>query len=119
MARTRKTDVTLRLERQRTTWTKFHLVSEQNRPAWSTTTGSSNDAHRTHLGPLAGAASRLKVWLGRKVEDSEQAVFVVGKCPVFQLIYDFLNDTQSKTVWELESTLIRTKIMRLLLRVGK
>lgn len=85
MARSKKTEVELRLERQRTTWTRFHLLRGQDWPTWSTTAGNPNDADRSYLGPLAGVTGCLKVWLGRKVEDPEQAVFVVGTCPLFQL----------------------------------
>lgn len=83
MARTKPNILHIPLQRQRTSWTKFYLPREQDWPTWAppTTAGSipKDDAPRSSLGPLAGAAGCVKVWLGRQVEDPEQAVFVVGK----------------------------------------
>ncbi|PNP55970.1 hypothetical protein THARTR1_03907 [Trichoderma harzianum] len=54
---------------RRTTWTRFHLPRWQGWPTWST--GSSI------LGPLAEVTGYNKVWLGRQVDDPEQAAIII------------------------------------------
>ncbi|KAL6693374.1 hypothetical protein J3F84DRAFT_396296 [Trichoderma pleuroticola] len=54
---------------RRTTWTRFHLPRWQGWPTWST--GSSV------LGPLAEVTGYNKVWLGRQVDDPEQAAIII------------------------------------------
>ncbi|KFZ24804.1 hypothetical protein V502_00714 [Pseudogymnoascus sp. VKM F-4520 (FW-2644)] len=56
---------------RRTTWTRFHLPRGQDWPTWST---SHSDPHR---GPLTDVAGIKNVWLGRRVEDSEQAALII------------------------------------------
>lgn len=74
MAIVKKNIVRLRMEQRRTTWTRFHLPGGQNWPKW--TTSYSN----TYLGPLTDVPGCEKVRLGRKVEDPEQAVFIICQC---------------------------------------
>lgn len=57
------------LER-RTSWTRFHLPRGQDWPTWLT--GGSLD-----LGPLTGVTGCGKVWLGRQVDDCEQAAIII------------------------------------------
>ncbi|KAI2471679.1 hypothetical protein F4781DRAFT_90218 [Annulohypoxylon bovei var. microspora] len=71
MARVKKTKEQLRQQHKRTSWTRFHLPRGQDWPAWST---GHEDAH---IGPLAGVPGCQKAWLGRKVEDPEQAALIV------------------------------------------
>ncbi|KFZ09742.1 hypothetical protein V501_05498 [Pseudogymnoascus sp. VKM F-4519 (FW-2642)] len=56
---------------RRTTWTRFHLPRGQDWPTWSP---SHSGPHR---GPLTGVPGISNVWLGRKVEDSEQAALII------------------------------------------
>ncbi|KAH8164321.1 hypothetical protein CIB48_g3931 [Xylaria polymorpha] len=93
MAIVKKTQQQLRQERKRTTWTRFHLPRGQDWPKWSATYSN------TYLGPLADVAGCMKVRLGRKVEDPEQAVLIVRKC-VLDHIGLTLWLTCSETVWE-------------------
>lgn len=58
-----------------TTWTWFHLLSEQDWPTWS---ASHSDPHRGHLTGVEGIKN---VWLGRKVEDSEQGASIIRESP--------------------------------------
>jgi len=70
MARLRKVNRSPSYDK-RTSWTRFHLPRGQEWPAWSS---SYSDTYR---GPLEDAPGCLWVWLGRKVEDPEQAVVIV------------------------------------------
>ncbi|KFX91065.1 hypothetical protein V490_06098 [Pseudogymnoascus sp. VKM F-3557] len=70
MARTKKPKSPGSVER-RTTWTRFYLPRGQDWPTWST---AHSDPHR---GPLTGVEGIKNVWLGRKVEDSEQAALII------------------------------------------
>jgi hypothetical protein len=71
MARTR---MTTKRYRRVTTWTRFHLPREQEWPTWTV-------AHEdVHVGPLLDAGGWMKVWLGRMVEDPEQAAYIIGEC---------------------------------------
>ncbi|KAK4150344.1 hypothetical protein C8A00DRAFT_18107 [Chaetomidium leptoderma] len=71
MARTKQSKNQHHFYHRRTSWTRFHLPCTQDWPsAW---TGHSD----VHFGPLAGVAGCRKVWLGRKVEDPEQAALIV------------------------------------------
>ncbi|KAL6793774.1 hypothetical protein GGI42DRAFT_333778 [Trichoderma sp. SZMC 28013] len=69
MARTKILQSKIREMNRRTTWTRFHLPRWQGWPAWST--GSSV------LGPLAEVTGYDKVWLGRQVDDPEQAAIII------------------------------------------
>ncbi|KAL6824641.1 hypothetical protein J3E69DRAFT_337169 [Trichoderma sp. SZMC 28015] len=69
MARSRILQSKIRAMNRRTTWTRFHLPQWQGWPKWST--GSSV------LGPLAEVTGYDKVWLGRQVDDPEQAAFII------------------------------------------
>ncbi|KAI0443518.1 hypothetical protein F4803DRAFT_306163 [Xylaria telfairii] len=71
MAIIKKTPQQLRQERKRTTWTRFHLPRGQDWPKWPATYAN------TYLGPLTDVAGCMKVRLGRKVEDPEEAVLIV------------------------------------------
>ncbi|KAI0380269.1 hypothetical protein F5Y04DRAFT_257813 [Hypomontagnella monticulosa] len=71
MARAKMTIRQLRQLRARTSWTRFHLPRGQDWPTWS------NAYSDTQIGPLSGVAGCLKVWLGRKVEDPEQAALII------------------------------------------
>lgn len=74
MARTKQSKVPGSGDR-RTTWTRFYLPREQDWPTWSAT-------HlRPHRGPLSGVEGIKNVWLGRKVEDSEQAALIICEFP--------------------------------------
>ncbi|KAM0264978.1 hypothetical protein ACHAQJ_000494 [Trichoderma viride] len=57
--------------RARTSWTRFYLPRDQDWPTWST------NHSKSRLGPLTGAEGYKKVWLGRKVDDSEQAALII------------------------------------------
>ncbi|KFY36992.1 hypothetical protein V494_04905 [Pseudogymnoascus sp. VKM F-4513 (FW-928)] len=70
MARTRHSKVPGPAE-MRTTWTRFYLPHAQDWPTWST---SYSDPHR---GPLAGVEGIRDVWVGRMVEDPEQAALII------------------------------------------
>jgi hypothetical protein len=56
------------------TWTRFHLLQEQEWPTWST------DHVDVHIGPLADVYGWCRVSLGRMVENPEQAAYIIGKC---------------------------------------
>jgi hypothetical protein len=56
---------------RRTTWTRFHLPRGQEWPTWSVVY---SDPHR---GPLTDVEGIDEVWLGRTVEDSEQAALII------------------------------------------
>ncbi|KAK2009895.1 hypothetical protein LZ32DRAFT_649529 [Colletotrichum eremochloae] len=56
-----------------TSWTRFRLPREQEWPTWSV-----DHAHAGgHYGPLKGVKGCLKAWLGRMVDDPEQAVYII------------------------------------------
>ncbi|KAI1101160.1 hypothetical protein F4804DRAFT_316936 [Jackrogersella minutella] len=71
MARVKNTKNQLRQQHKRTSWTRFHLPRAQDWPIWST------DHSNAHLGPLEGVPGCQKVWLGRQVDDPEQAALIV------------------------------------------
>lgn len=75
MARSRILQSKIRAMNRRTTWTRFYLPKWQGWPKWST--GSSV------LGPLAEVTGYDKVWLGRQVDDPEQAAIIIRE--YFQL----------------------------------
>ncbi|EHK16217.1 uncharacterized protein TRIVIDRAFT_206860 [Trichoderma virens Gv29-8] len=69
MARVKIPEVRIRKDRTRTSWTRFYLPRGQDRPTWST---DSSD-----IGPLTGVPGCQKVWLGRQVDDCEQAAIII------------------------------------------
>ncbi|KAK6957470.1 hypothetical protein Daesc_000256 [Daldinia eschscholtzii] len=71
MARVRETKSKLRQQNKRTSWTRFYLPRGQDWPTWP---AGHSDAH---IGPLAAVPGRQKVWLGRKVDDPEQAALII------------------------------------------
>lgn len=73
MARTKKTNVQIRQERARTTWTRFRLPSEQRWIKWPP------EYPDADLGPLADIPGRLTVRLGRMVQDLEKAALIIRK----------------------------------------
>ncbi|KAK0742158.1 hypothetical protein B0T21DRAFT_282270 [Apiosordaria backusii] len=69
MARTKQT--ARKRERSVVTWTRFHLPKEQEWPTWAV-------AHEdVHVGPLADIGGAWKVWLGRMMENPEQAAYII------------------------------------------
>ncbi|KAI0837651.1 hypothetical protein F5Y06DRAFT_70979 [Hypoxylon sp. FL0890] len=70
MART-KTPKRPSMQARRTTWTRFYLPRGQDWPTWSS---GHSDAR---LGPLADVPGCCEVWLGRMVDDPEQAALIV------------------------------------------
>lgn len=73
MAKTKKTNVQIRQEQARTTWTRFRLPREQRWIQWPA------EYPDADLGPLANVPGRMTVRLGRMVEDPEKAALVVRK----------------------------------------
>ncbi|KEY63862.1 hypothetical protein S7711_11527 [Stachybotrys chartarum IBT 7711] len=74
MAKTKKTAIILRQERYRTSWIPFRLTQEQHGLNWP-------EGHwDTYLTSLVDVAGCLKVKVGRKVDDPEQAVLIIGEC---------------------------------------
>jgi hypothetical protein len=78
MARTKQT---AKRYRRVTTWTRFHLPREQEWPTWTVARPD-----WPHGGPLGDAEGPLGVWLGRMVDDPEQAALIVGECHQVQSI---------------------------------
>ncbi|KAK4164604.1 hypothetical protein QBC43DRAFT_210287 [Cladorrhinum sp. PSN259] len=69
MARTKQT--ARRSKPTAVTWTRFHLPADQEWPTWVV-------AHENvHFGPLNDVDGVRKGWLGRMVEDPEQAAYIV------------------------------------------
>jgi len=60
-------------EKEVMTWTRFHLPVDQEWPTWR----DAKHADDVHRGPLAGLEGVLQAWLGRMVDDPEQAVYIV------------------------------------------
>lgn len=70
----------LRKLRQRTTWTSFHLPSTQPWPTWpSAAIPGEDQTQDPYLGVLAHVPGVENVRLARRVEDVEQAAFIVRK----------------------------------------
>ena len=67
-------------EKEVMTWTRFHLPVDQEWPTWR----DAKHADDVHRGPLAGLEGVLQAWLGRMVDDPEQAVYIVR-----ELLYPF------------------------------
>lgn len=57
-----------------TSWTRFHLPREQEWPTWS-----AGQAGGGHYGPLKGVKGCFMASLGRKVDDPEEAVYIIGE----------------------------------------
>ncbi|KAK2028035.1 hypothetical protein LX32DRAFT_640424 [Colletotrichum zoysiae] len=55
-----------------TSWTRFYLPREQEWPTWS-----ADQAGGGHYGPLEGVKGVFMASLGRKVDDPEQAVYII------------------------------------------
>ncbi|VBB82072.1 Putative protein of unknown function [Podospora comata] len=69
MARTKK--ITRRRSDSVVTWTRFHLPVEREWPTWAV------DHKNVHFGPLEDLTGVRKGWLGRMVEDPEQAAYII------------------------------------------
>lgn len=72
MARTKQT--AKRVGKALITWTRFHLPREQEWSTWSV------DHADVHIGPLAGVEGWRKASLGKMIENSERAAYVIGEC---------------------------------------
>ncbi|KAJ0358493.1 hypothetical protein COL154_009119 [Colletotrichum chrysophilum] len=55
-----------------TSWTRFHLPREQEWPTWS-----AGQAGGGHYGPLKGVKGCFMASLGRKVDDPEEAIYII------------------------------------------
>ncbi|KAI2606573.1 hypothetical protein GGR54DRAFT_644187 [Hypoxylon sp. NC1633] len=71
MARTKQNKGNQRQLLKRTSWTRFYLTCGQDWPTWSE---GYADVHR---GPLTGVTGCQTVWLGRTVDDPEQAALII------------------------------------------
>jgi len=90
MARTKQT--ARRSQPSVVTWTRFHLPIGQEWPAWAV-------AHENvHFGPLNDVDGVWKGWLGRMVEDPEQAAYIIGKA-----LGDAVRETCSEFITNLPS----------------
>ncbi|KAI1807188.1 hypothetical protein F4811DRAFT_550143 [Daldinia bambusicola] len=71
MARTKEIKSKLHQQDKRTSWTRFYLRRGQEWPTWLKGHLDAN------IGPLATVAGCQRVWLGRKVDDPEQAALII------------------------------------------
>ncbi|KAK0735981.1 hypothetical protein B0T21DRAFT_348106 [Apiosordaria backusii] len=69
MARTKQ--IEKRSERGVITWTRFHLPVDQEWPTWAV------DHENVHFGPLIDVEGMRKAWLGRMVDNPEQAAYII------------------------------------------
>lgn len=78
-------DRNLRRTQKRTTWTSFHLPSTQPWPTWPSASIPEGDRDPDpYLGILSNVSGVENVRLARRVEDVEQAAYVVLEfdCPI-------------------------------------
>jgi hypothetical protein len=67
--------MTAKRYRHVTTWTRFHLPRGKEWPTWTVA-----QPDRPLVGPLVEVEGWRKVWLGKMVDDPEQAAFIIGEC---------------------------------------
>lgn len=81
----------LRKQQKRLTWTSFHLPSTQPWPIWSdVTVPEDNQSLDPHLGYLCNVQGVENVRLARRVENAEQAAFIIRKFIVCLVYRDLL-----------------------------
>lgn len=76
---------------KRLTWTLFHLPPDQTWPAWPSSISVREDLDiSSYLGPLSNVAGLENVRLGRRVEDPEQAAFIICEYIASSIVFGFL-----------------------------